>query len=298
MNIVWDKTQQSDNEFAAEVKTFVDEFLSDTECVSVCTSGSTGTPKVMAVEKKRMQASARATCRFLQLKAGQTALLCMPMRYIAGKMMAVRALEVDMQLICVAPSARPLKDIDQHIDFAAMTPMQVHETLRQPLETERLKRIDNLIIGGGAVDDELATTLRQFPLNVYSTYGMTETLSHIAMRRLSGPNADLWYTPLEGVTISLSTYNTLTINAPEVCPDELTTNDIAELDAGKFRILGRRDNTVNSGGIKVQMEEVERVLRPHIHCLFAVTAVPDKRLGEAVAVIAEQHIDLSCVVEK
>ncbi len=206
MNIVWDKTQQSDNEFAAEVKTFVDEFLSDTECVSVCTSGSTGTPKVINVEKKRMQASARATCRFLQLKAGQTALLCMPMRYIAGKMMAVRALEVDMQLICVAPSARPLKDIDQHIDFAAMTPMQVHETLRQPLETERLKRITNLIIGGGAVDDELATTLRQFPLNVYSTYGMTETLSHIAMRRLSGPNADLWYTPLEGVTVSLSAH--------------------------------------------------------------------------------------------
>ncbi len=156
-----------------------------------------------------------------------------------------------------------------------MTPRQEHETLRQPLETERLKPISNLIIGGGAVDDELATTLRQFPLNVYSTYGMTETLSHIAMRRLSGPNADLWYTPLEGVTISLSAHNTLTINAPEVCPNALTANDIAELDAGKIRMLGRRDHPVNSGGIKVQMEEVERVLRPHIHCLFAVTAVPE-----------------------
>ena len=152
--------------------------------------------------------------------------------------------------------------------------------------------IRHLIIGGGAIDDSLESQLQQFPNAVWSTYGMTETLSHIALRRISGENSSLWYSPLDGVDVSLSSDSCLEIFAPKVNPEKLHTNDIAELrtlpDGSKeFRILGRKDNVIDSGGIKIQAEEVERLLRPHLSCGFMITKVSDARLGEAVTILIE-----------
>ena len=270
---------------------FLAEWNNDSPYVHVQTSGSTGTPKPMLVEKQRMLNSARITCDFLGLREGDTALLCMSLDYIAGKMMVVRSIERGLKLISVPPSGHPLAVAHSPLDFAAMVPMQVYNSLQEPEECERLKQIRHLIIGGGAIDDALAAALKTFPYHVWSTYGMTETLSHIALRRLNGPDASDYYTPFPSVKVSLSDDGCLIIDAPLVCAERLVTNDIAELSGDRFRILGRKDNVICSGGIKIQIETVERQLRPHLQVPFLITKRPDAKFGEAVVLLTEGAVD-------
>ena len=277
---------------AMSVEEFIAEWHSDSAYVRVQTSGSTGAPKPMLVEKRRMQNSARITCDFLGLKAGDTALLCMSLDYIAGKMMVVRSLERGLRLLAVEPSGHPLMALADRIDFAAMVPLQVWNTLQVPEERARLEAIKHLIIGGGAIDEAMAVELRAFPNAVWSTYGMTETLSHIALRRLNGPEASEWYTPFPSVSVSLTDESCLVIDAPEVCAQRLVTNDIADLSAdGRFRILGRKDNVICSGGIKIQAEEVERQLQPHLHEPFLISKRRDAKFGEIVVLLTEGSVD-------
>lgn len=190
----------------------------------------------------------------------------------------------------VTPSGHPLKNLKKAPVFAAMIPMQVYNSLQVPEEKELLKQIKHLIIGGGAIDSALAQALKDFPNQVWSTYGMTETLSHIALRRVNGTEASEWYTPFESVSIRLSQENTLIINAPKVCDKVLYTNDIAELnDQGQFRILGRKDNIINSGGVKIQIEQVEATLKKHFHTPFMITSAPDAKFGEIVVLLIENN---------
>ena len=269
------------------------EWRNNSPYVEVKTSGSTGEPKRMLVEKQRMRASARITCDFLGLKAGDTALLCMSLDYIAGKMMVVRAIERNLRLIVVEPSGHPLAKPSPCFTFAAMVPMQVYNSLQVPEERERLKQIKHLIIGGGAIDEAMAEELKAFPNQVWSTYGMTETLSHIALRRLSGPDASEWYTPFPSVSVSLNEEGCLVIDAPEVCKERLVTNDIAELATNNhsFRILGRKDNVICSGGIKIQTEEVERMLKAHLRVPYLISKRPDKKFGEVVVLLTEGDVE-------
>ena len=281
----------------AQYQRFLDEWNNADRRVLVRTSGSTGTPKEMWAEKRRMEASARATCQFLGLHEGDSALLCMSTDYIAGKMMVVRALTCGLQIVCVEPSGHPLQNMVRDglpaPTFAAMVPMQVWNTLQVPAEEQLLRDIRQLIIGGGAIDARLSAALHAFPHAVWSTYGMTETLSHIAMRRLNGPEASTWYTPLPGVGVALSDMGTLVIDAPHVCPERLVTNDLAELSGdGRFRILGRRDNVIVTGGVKVQAEEIEARLRQRLPALsLAVTSVPDEKFGERIVLLVESKGD-------
>lgn len=274
------------NEFLQDLEAFLKEWHNDEPMVWVHTSGSTGTPKPLQVEKKRMEASAQLTCSFLGLKKGDSALLCMPLKYIAGKMVVVRSIVAGLRLIPVAPTGHPLADLQEIPTFAAMIPMQVYNSIQVPEEKEKLMKIKHLIIGGGAIDTSLAQVLKNFPNHVWSTYGMTETLSHIALRKLNGDNASDWYTPFEDVRIQLSEERTLIIHAPNVCAEKLITNDIAEInEEGKFRILGRKDNTINSGGVKIQIEQVEELLKTKLHIPFQITASPDKKFGEIVTLL-------------
>ena len=245
----------------------------------------------MLVEKRRMEASARITCQFLGLKRGDTALLCMPLDYIAGKMMVVRAIVWGLQLIDIPPCGHPLKQIDTAPVFAAMVPMQVFNSMQDANERQKLWQIKYLITGGGAINDDMAAELRQHPNAVWSTYGMTETLSHIALRRLSGPQASEWYEPFDGVNVSTNADGCLVIDAPTVCAQPLTTNDIAEIaaDGRRFRIRGRKDNVICSGGIKLQIEEMEAKLRPYINVPFLISKRSDPKFGETVVMIAETN---------
>ena len=269
---------------------FLNEWNNNADHVLVHTSGSTGKPKPLWVEKRRMEASARITCRFLGLRPGDTALLCLPLDYIAGKMMVVRALTCGLRLVSVEPSSHPMKDLaPAPIDLAAMVPLQVAQTLRVAEERQRLMQTKHLIIGGGAIDGQIEKELQHFPNAVWSTYGMTETLSHIALRRLNGKQRDDYYTPFDGVGVSLNDEGCLVIEAPAVCDGVLTTNDRAELatDGRRFRILGRKDNVICSGGIKLQTEEIEKKLKEHIHVPFMISKRSDTELGEAVVLLIE-----------
>lgn len=241
----------------------------------------------MLVEKRRMEASARITCRFLGLHEGETALLCLPLDYIAGKMMVVRAQTCQLHLISITPDGHPMATDCGPVDFAAMVPLQVWNSLQDPQQASRIRAIRHLIIGGGAVDANLAAALADFPNAVWSTYGMTETLSHIALRRLNGPERSDWYSPLEGVSVSVNADGCLVINAPAVHEGPLVTNDLAEIDGNRFRILGRKDNVICSGGIKIQIEEVEALLRPHLSMPFMITKIPDARLGQQMVLLTE-----------
>ena len=276
----------------------LEEFLSAwndaSDTVTVQTSGSTGTPKTMRAEKLRMLASARITCDFLGLRSADTALLCMILDYIGAKMMVVRALERQMKLVTVAPTGHPFQALPpEHrvpgsITFAAMVPLQIYNTLQIKEETDWLRSIRHLIIGGGAIDEDMEQILRTFPNHVWSTYGMTETLSHIALRRISGPDADEWYKPFDGVAISRNADGCLVIEAPEVHDGPLVTHDCVEICAGKgFRILGRKDNMIVSGGVKIQIEEVERRLKPHLAAPYVITKTPDRKFGERVVLLTE-----------
>lgn len=302
------------------VNDFLQEWNSPSETLLVYTSGSTGKPKPMWVEKQRMLNSAHITCDFLGLRPGDSALLCMSLDYIAGKMMVVRSIERKLRLFSVKPSGHPLSDeslakmVEMDFDFVAMVPMQVYNTLQVPQERERLSRIKHLIIGGGAIDDALAEELRSLPGAVWSTYGMTETLSHIALRRLNGEEASEWYQPFDSVGVSLNSDGCLVIDAPLVCSEPLVTNDIAEIkqqetsshssDASSslktssphvlFRIKGRKDNVICSGGIKIQIEEVENLLRQHLDAPFLLAKKKDEKFGE-IAVLVTESGDLEGV---
>ncbi len=278
---------------------FLSEWNNDSDRVLVHTSGSTGKPKPMMVEKKRMLNSARITCDFLGLKPGDSALLCMSLDYIAGKMVVVRSIERHLHLISVPPSGHPLKDVDEEITFAAMVPMQVYNTLQVPEERERLSRIRHLIIGGGAIDAALEQELQSLPgdIAIWSTYGMTETLSHIALRRINGDEPSEWYQPFDSVHISQTEEGCLVIDAPQVCAETLVTNDIVEIEPYiynkveklRFRIKGRKDNVICSGGIKIQIEEVETLLKPHLEKPFMLAKKKDEKFGEIAVLLSEDE---------
>lgn len=277
------------------VEEFIAQWHDDDTTVEVRTSGSTGDPKVLHVEKRRMLASARATCDFLGLKPGDVALLCMSVDYIAGKMMVVRSMERQLHLVTVPPSSHPLAspelkdETPSRIDFAAMVPLQVHESLQVPREREFLGKIKHIIIGGGPLDPAMEQELRSFDNAVWHSYGMTETLSHIALRRVSGSDATPWFTPLPGISLTTNDENCLVIHAPHLCSQVLTTHDVVKLEQGtqRFKVLGRIDNVINSGGVKIQMEQVEQSLSPYIHHPFIITKCPDAKFGEIVVMLLQ-----------
>lgn len=266
-----------------ELQEFLNEWNNNSQFISVETSGSTGTPKTLLVEKEKMIASARMTCQFLRLKPHDKALLCMSLKHIGAKMMVVRSLIANLDLLVTPPSKNPLADITEPLNFVAMVPLQVYNSMQNPTEYERLKRIEKLIIGGGQIDEKMEAELKNFPNEVWSTYGMTETLSHIAMRRVNGPNASKWYQPLPNIKISTLSDGCLIIDAPHLSEETIVTNDIVEINANnEFKILGRKDNVINSGGIKIQIEEVEKVVGKHLNNSFAITGKKDIMYGEIV----------------
>ena len=272
-------------EFEKKVLQFLQEWFLDSKTVSVQTSGSTGIPKVFEIEKKRMLSSAKMTCDFLGLKEGDTALLCLPVQYISGKMMLVRAIERKLKIIISVPSSTP--EISENVKFCAMTPLQVQNSL------DKIYLIKNLIIGGAAVSEKLKneiSTILQFSnslTRIFETYGMSETLSHIALKQIS-PIQEDYFTIFNDVEISLDERNCLKIFAPKLNPEILQTNDIVELlNEKQFKFLGRVDNVINSGGVKIFAEELENLVKKHVAQDLVFIGKPDEILGEKLVLVIE-----------
>lgn len=273
-----------ENEFEEKVISFLQDWFSHSETVSVQTSGSTGIPKVFEIEKKRMLCSAKMTCDFLGLKEGDTALLCLPVQYISGKMMLVRAIERKLKIIISVPSSTP--KIYENVEFCAMTPLQVQNSI------EDLHLIRNLIIGGAAVSENLKsqlTSVIQHPSSnkIFETYGMSETLSHIALKQIS-PIQENYFTIFNDVEISVDERNCLKIFAPKLNPEILQTNDIVELlNEKQFKFLGRFDNVINSGGVKIFAEELESLVKKYVDQDLVFIGKHDEIFGEKLVLVIE-----------
>ena len=275
------------NEFETKVLDFIKEWFSDSKTVKIQSSGSTGIPKIFEVEKSKMLNSAEMTCDFLDLKEGNIALICLPIEYISGKMMVVRSIFRKLKLKIAEPSTNPLQNINHEIDFCAMTPLQVENSL------DKLHLIKNLIIGGASVSETLQKKISQTlklsisPTRIFETYGMSETLSHIALRQIF-PNQEDWFTVFDGVEISLDKRDCLKIFAPKLNSEVLQTNDLVEInDDNQFRFLGRLDNVINSGGAKIFPEELEKLVKQNIPNEVIFLGIDDEKLGQKLILLIE-----------
>lgn len=265
---------------------FLQNWFDDTDFILTQTSGSTGKPKSIQLPKQSMQNSARMTNQFFGLSSESVGLLCLPASYIAGKMMLIRALVSGFNLITVAPSANPFENLHTPVDFTAITPYQLFHSA----ESLRKVSVRKIIVGGSPVTSKLEQLSKNIPSELYETYGMTETCSHIALRQFNGKDKSDWFTILEGVTIRQDERECLVIKAPHLLKDEIQTNDVVEL-IGKdsFRWLGRADSTINSGGIKIHPEQVEKKLEGIIPFGYFISSVPDEVLENKVVLVIESE---------
>lgn len=271
--------------FEEQIGSFILDWLKPSSYVEVKTSGSTGTPKKIRIKKEHMINSATATSKFFDLPANTTALLCLPATYIAGKMMLVRAMVLGWQIDTVPPSSNPLDHVFKRYDFCAMTPFQLDNSIG------RLHLIKKLIVGGGAVSPRIQKMVRECATKVYETYGMTETVTHIAAKRLNPKNKKKQPKPfkvLPDIGISQDKRGCLMIKAPKLADKEIVTNDVVDIITyKKFVWKGRFDNVINSGGVKLFPEEIERKLGKIIDHRFFVTSMPDDALGERLVLFVE-----------
>lgn len=278
--------------FAQEVAHFWNQWNGPTMSVAVRTSGSTGIPKVIHIRKDRMLNSALATCKVIDMEFNGKGLLALSATTIAGMMMMVRAEYAHVSLYIVPPSSHPFQYNFGKLTIAPLVPMQVMSSLQVPSEAERMMQVDTLLIGGAPISDELEKRLRLFPNAVYESYGMTETVSHIALRRVNGESPQSAFVPLPGISISTNADEALCVTAPAIIEQPLTTNDRIHLNAdGSFQLRGRLDNVVNSGGVKIQLEEVERELEKLLPGIpLAVSSMEHPLLGEALVLIMESSL--------
>lgn len=278
-----------------EFQQVIRDWLSDATFMEVQTSGSTGKPKTIQIAKEYMINHARMTGEFFDLKAGDKALVCLPAGYIAGKMILIRGFVLGLDLMFVEPTSRPLEGMGaQDFDFAAMIPLQVEQSLEH--DRKAFERIKTVIIGGAPVSYQLREKLKNCPNRLFATYGMTETITHVAVQDLKLKD---YYEALPGISLAQDERDCLVIDAPQITLEKVVTNDLVELENNRFKWLGRYDNIINSGGVKVIPEEVERALAPFISQRFFVVGTPHKQLGEIVTLVVEGDlVDLAMLQEQ
>ncbi len=272
-----------------ELAGFLDEWYNSESYIKATTSGSTGIPKTIRLEKEFVAESARRTIKYFRLKESDRVLHCLSTRYIAGKLMVVRALSGNLKLYTAAPETDFSFLQKEKLHFAAMVPLQVIKILdEEPSPGEWLQNLEQLLIGGSALPHSLETRLKDIPTACYSSYGMTETATHIALRKINGDGADEYYHCLEGIKIKLSENGCLQIIMQGLRKQPLATTDLAEvLNDNTFRILGRADHVIVSGGIKYSPEQLERKLQPFIKQPFVISSIPHETLGQQLVLILE-----------
>jgi O-succinylbenzoic acid--CoA ligase len=272
---------------------FIRRWMTGENNFEIHTSGSTGAPKKIIITRQQMEASAKLTAAALGLRAGYRALICLDTRYIAGQMMLVRSFVTGMQIVVQTPSANPFKTLDVQVDFAALVPSQVYEVVQSPQE-HVFNQVKTIIIGGGAISASLREALQRYACTFYATYGMTETLSHIALQRLNGQEPDDFFRTLPGIQIEHDDRECLVIHAPYL-EGAINTNDLVHIkNSNEFKWLGRFDNIINTGGVKVIPEKVEEEIGKAFICLnikrnLFIYPVPDDKFGEKIMLFIESE---------
>ena len=279
--------------FEASTFLFIQKWFSTSDTFTQKTSGSTGIPKNIIIARRQMITSAQLTMAALDLQAGDVSLLCLDPEYIAGKMMLVRSFVTDMKIVAVNPASNPFTDLSRStsVDFTAIVPIQLNEIIQSEY-AYRLDSTKNILVGGAALEEGIQKKLSKFRVRVYATYGMTETISHVALQPLNGPHPSGYFEVLSGIEINTDDRGCIEIDAPHL-PAKVTTNDLVEIkDPTHFKWIGRADNIINTGGIKVIPEKIEgeirRLFDRHgIENKFLISSVPDAKLGNKIILLVE-----------
>jgi o-succinylbenzoate---CoA ligase len=266
--------------FEQHIGTFLLDWFDEKPYIELSTSGTTGVPKIIKIDKQAMLDSALATGDFFGLAPGDTMLHCLPTNYVAGKMMWVRSFILGLDMKFVEPTSDPLKKIDETFDFCAMIPLQAKNSLAKLKQ----KKIKKLIIGGVTIHKALQQELAKLPIDIYETYGMTETITHIAAKKIGA----VAFSTLPNVSVKQDENNCLVINAKKISKNPIVTNDLVKLISDtQFIWEGRIDNIINSGGIKLMPEIIEDKLSTLIPRRYFVFGQPDETLGEKAVLFVE-----------
>ncbi|MEY2692561.1 MAG: hypothetical protein RIT03_951 [Bacteroidota bacterium] len=266
------------DEYEQQLGLFLLNWFDESDTLELTTSGTTGLPKKIVLPKQAMVESAKATGHFFQLGAGTSALLCMSVQFIAGKMMLVRAMQLGWQLDAIQPQANPLQKVEKPYDFAAMVPLQVANSL------DKLSNINLILIGGAPLPAVLRQQLLSLKINAFESYGMTETVTHIAVKSIQEP----YFTALPGVQFSTDQSDCLCIDAPRIAETTVVTKDVVQLiSTTQFAFIGRADSVINSGGVKLFPELIEQKLANSIPQRFYIMGKPDATWGEKVVLVIE-----------
>ncbi len=260
---------------------FIAKWMDSSSEISLQTSGSTGTPKTILMSKQAMVNSAIVTGDYFKLRAGDSALSCLPFEYIAAKMMFVRAYVLGLELDCIKPSSNPLEAVSRSYDFCALVPLQLESSI------EYLHHIKTIIVGGAKLSNGLKSKLINSPSSIYETFGMTETVSHMAVKNIS-KSTDV-FEVLPSIAIGIDARNCLFIEAPHIVSTRIQTNDVVKIiTKTTFEWIGRYDTIINSGGIKIAPEQLEQQLESFIEERFFITSQKDDSLGEIVIIVIER----------
>ncbi|HQQ98430.1 MAG TPA: AMP-binding protein [Cyclobacteriaceae bacterium] len=277
--------------FYADAIQFCRDWIAQRDQFTFHTSGSTGTPKQISFTRSQLITSARLSAEALNLQAGDTALVCLDTRLIAGAMMLVRSMVVGMNILLEQPSANPVQGTSSPMHFAALVPYQVVSILQT--NPASLQRIKTVIIGGAPLQASSLAVLKTFTNHVYATYGMTETITHIALQQLSGKTPQEHFHALNTISLSTDNRECLVIHAPHLGQPPIITNDRVQLiDDKTFVWMGRIDRVINSGGKKIQPEYIEQIVESllgnqGLNNRFFVAGLPDPLLGESVTLFIE-----------
>lgn len=276
----------------ANYANFLEEFISNKE-LTIHTSGTTGERKKMLVTRHQMQLSANATLAFFNLCPGDHVFLNLSCEFIAGKMMLIRAIEGKLNCFLAEPASDPSDKIDKQFSFAPFVPLQI----KSLLTSGKISHFDKVLIGGGKVDEDLINELIKSGANAFESFGMTETLTHFAIKKVS-PKKEESFTVLNGFEISKSNSNNLVIESNPITGRKITTNDIIDLKGkNNFIWKGRSDNLINSGGVKLIPEEIETKISKHISVPFVLVGLADEILGEKIVLVLEstRTVDLNII---
>jgi O-succinylbenzoic acid--CoA ligase len=268
------------DDYLVSLGVFIEKWVDSNSEISLQTSGSTGTPKAVLMSKQSMVNSALATGSYFKLSPGDSALSCLPFTYIAAKMMFVRAYVLGLELECIKPSSSPLESLSKSYDFCAMVPLQLEKSIAN------LDQIKTLIVGGAPLSTALMDQLKNSTSTVYETFGMTETVSHIAVKNIR--KSFSLFEVLPSVSIAVDARNCLLIEAPELASNTIQTNDLVRLHSKTtFEWVGRYDAVINSGGIKISPEQLEQQLEGLIQHRFFIASQKEAVLGAVVILVIE-----------
>ena len=289
----WQTQKRPRNPYFAQAYDFMGKWLEGDREFVLHTSGSTGMPKPITVTRRQLEASAAMTGKALALGSSTRALVCLNVGYIAGLMMLVRGLELGWELTVTEPTSNPLNGLDTvDFGFVAMVPMQLQAILESPATADQVRKLGKILLGGAPVNLALADRIKALNVPVFQSYGMTETVSHVALKALNGPEASDSYVFLPGIDFGTDERGCLFVSGAVTSGQKVQTNDLVQLMEGGFQWIGRADNVINSGGVKIVLDQTDQRIARVFHDLGIPNAFfcwwePDEKLGQKLVLVIE-----------